>query len=377
MRSILLLVGISLLFSSCRHKVGADAGNTSSDSTFVLTGKIQGLDSGTLLFVHRAGDDKVYDTVAITKGAFELKGKITEGMTAYNCFVEGKDDDRLELLLANGTITLAAKADSLEHAVITGSKPQADYDLLKEKTKAADAGMDRIAAEEKAADEKGTLKEVEDSLDKIYMAFDSVKQVQIAEFAKANPKSLAAAYAVSRSLLIEPKVEILEPIYAAFDSTVQQSKFGKTINESIVAIRKTAIGQEAPEFTMNDLEGKPVTLSSTRGKIVLVDFWASWCGPCRRENPNVVKAYAKFHPKGLEILGVSLDKDKDKWLEAIQKDKLTWNHVSDLKGWGNQAAKTYGIRAIPANVLLDKDGKILAKNLRGEDLVKKLAEVVK
>ena len=127
---------------------------------------------------------------------------------------------------------------------------------------------------------------------------------------------------------------------------------------------------------MNDRDGKPFSLSSTRGKLILVDFWASWCGPCRRENPNVVKAYSKFHAKGFDVFGVSLDKDKDKWLEAIKKDNLTWNHVSDLKGWGNQAAKLYGIRAIPSNLLLDKQGKILAKNLRGEDLIKKLTEVI-
>ena len=377
MRSILSLVLVVILLSSCRNTPKADAANSYSDTSFVLTGKLEGIDSGNLIFVHRVGDDKAFDTVPINKGAFELKGKIVEGMTAYNCFVEGKDDDRLEILLENTNITIAAKLDSLEKAVITGSKAQADYELLKSKTRPSDDAMRSIMAQVRTADENGALKQVEDSLDKIYMVYDSLKQMEIAEFAKANPKSLAAAYAVSRNLLIEPKVEVLETVYAAFDSTIKQSRYGKTINETVLAIKKTAVGQPAPEFTMNNRDGKPVSLSNTRGKIMLLDFWASWCGPCRRENPNVVKAYEKFHAKGFNILGVSLDKDRDKWLEAIQKDKLVWNHVSDLKGWSNEAAKAYGIRAIPANLLLDKDGKILAKNLRGEELMKKLAEVVK
>ena len=128
---------------------------------------------------------------------------------------------------------------------------------------------------------------------------------------------------------------------------------------------------------MNDTSGKPVALSSFKGKVTLLDFWAAWCGPCRRENPNVVKAYAKFHAKGLEIFAVSLDKNHDKWVEAISKDKLAWTHVSDLKYWDNEAAKLFGVRAIPANFLLDKEGKIIARNLSGDELMKKLSEVVK
>ena len=129
---------------------------------------------------------------------------------------------------------------------------------------------------------------------------------------------------------------------------------------------------------MNDTEGNPVTLSSLYGKgYLLVDFWASWCGPCRGENPNVVAAYNKYHAKGFEILGVSYDDNKDKWLKAIEEDKLPWIHVSDLKGWGNMTAKLYSISGIPANVLLDKEGKIIAKNLRGAALEEKLAELLK
>lgn len=134
-------------------------------------------------------------------------------------------------------------------------------------------------------------------------------------------------------------------------------------------------GAEAPDFTMNTPDGKPLSLKDFRGKILLIDFWASWCGPCRRENPNVVKMYKKYHDKGFDVLGVSLDKDEKRWLDAIEQDGLTWNHVSDLKGWANAAAQLYGVSSIPHTVLLDKDGKIIARNLRGPALEQKLAEI--
>ncbi len=138
-----------------------------------------------------------------------------------------------------------------------------------------------------------------------------------------------------------------------------------------------ALGATAPEFAEADTAGKVISLSSFRGKYVLIDFWASWCGPCRRENPNVVKAYNTYKGKNFTILGVSLDRPnaKDKWLAAIHKDGLTWNHVSDLKFWDSKAAGLYAVRGIPQNFLLDPNGKIIGKNLRGEDLQNKLAEL--
>jgi peroxiredoxin len=135
-------------------------------------------------------------------------------------------------------------------------------------------------------------------------------------------------------------------------------------------------GNEAPDFTMNDRDGKPVKLSDFRGKVMLVDFWASWCGPCRRENPHVVELYNHYHAKGFDVLGVSLDKTRDPWLQAIEKDGLVWNHVSDLKGWANEAAQLYGVSSIPHTVLVDREGKIIARNLRGEQLTAKLREVL-
>jgi peroxiredoxin len=149
---------------------------------------------------------------------------------------------------------------------------------------------------------------------------------------------------------------------------MRASYFGNAIKTTIADLKRTAIGNAAPEFSCTDAEGKTVQLSSFRGSYVLIDFWASWCGPCRRENPSVVSAYRQFQNKGFKILGVSLDDTKSDWLEAIKKDGLNWTQVSDLKGWKADAAALYGVKAIPMNFLLDKNGTIVAKGLRGEEL---------
>lgn len=180
-------------------------------------------------------------------------------------------------------------------------------------------------------------------------------------------------------------VQALEPdrypdIYKALDEGLTKKYPNdnnvKMFHGVVKAMSSSAIGQQAPEISLPNTEGIPVALSSLRGKVVLIDFWASWCGPCRKEMPNVVKAYAKFKHKGFEIFGVSLDKEKDRWLEAIAKDGITWPQVSDLMQWGSEVVKLYNIQGIPYTVLLDKEGKIIAKNLRGDELEKKLNEVL-
>ena len=161
------------------------------------------------------------------------------------------------------------------------------------------------------------------------------------------------------------------------DKSVLNTKYGKLGQEKLNQLRGSSIGYPATNFSQTDPNGKLISLSDFKGKYVLVDFWASWCGPCRGENPNVVKAYNKYKDKGFTVFGVSFDQNKEKWLQAVTADNLTWTHVSDLKGWGNEAGKIFGISSIPQNLLLDKEGKIVAKNLRGADLEAKLEELIK
>ena len=191
------------------------------------------------------------------------------------------------------------------------------------------------------------------------------------------PASPAAAFYLYRYFTYQLPLDELKATRAKISSELAGCPYVKDLDGIIKQLENVQIGKVAPEFSLPDTAGVSVSLSDFRGKYVLLDFWASWCGPCRGENPNVVKMYEKFHPKGLEILSVSLDEDKDAWLKAIEDDKLTWNHVSDLKGWQNAAAQLYCVNGIPHLVVLDENNVIVAKDLRGEELQNKVAELLK
>jgi len=196
------------------------------------------------------------------------------------------------------------------------------------------------------------------------------------KFIRANPGSYLSLLALS-SLGPSPDPNEMDPLYNGLDDKIKNTEAGKLIKRQIDALKPTQIGAIAPDFTQNDINGNPVKLSSFRGKYVLVDFWASWCGPCRQENPNLVAAYNQFKGKNFTILGVSLDKPDGKadWLNAIKSDGLAWTQVSDLNFWNNEVAVLYAVQSIPHNFLIDPTGKIIAKDLRGSDLTDKLAEI--
>jgi peroxiredoxin len=171
-------------------------------------------------------------------------------------------------------------------------------------------------------------------------------------------------------------VNELDSLVKIIDTTLNASTYMVSLKKQVEVLRGVEVGKTAPDFTLNDTTGNPVSLSSFRGKYLLIDFWAAWCGPCRKENPNNVKLYADYKSKGFEILGVSFDDKHEKWVEAIKKDGLKWTQVSDLKRWKSAAGKLYGVRAIPHTVLLDIQGIIIAKNLSGDDLRAKISELL-
>ncbi|MDR1937770.1 MAG: AhpC/TSA family protein [Tannerellaceae bacterium] len=200
---------------------------------------------------------------------------------------------------------------------------------------------------------------------------------KIDSFIAANPASIVSAYVLYRDFSYRLGKEEIDSYVQLLDSSLYDTQYVQVLNELSALLEKIAIGKPAPDFSLPDPEGNIVSLSGRLGKgYILLDFWASWCGPCRRENPNIVKNYNEYKDKGFDVFSVSLDKTKEAWIKGIEEDQLTWTHVSDVLFWDSAPAKLYGIRAIPANFLVDKDGIIVAKNLRGEELGKTLAELL-
>ena len=196
----------------------------------------------------------------------------------------------------------------------------------------------------------------------------------VKDFIKANPATLSSLAAI-QNLNLDQDFEYFVLVIDALKGKMESNEFYKSLSDQVNAQRKLAVGSPAPDISLSQPDGEMLSLTDLQGKYVLIDFWASWCGPCRKENPNVVRVYNKYHDKGFEILGVSLDKDRNSWLKAIQQDGLVWKHISDLKYWNSVVVPEYQVKGIPLTYLVDPDGNIVGKNLRGASLENKLAEI--
>lgn len=289
------------------------------------------------------------------------------------------------LVTEPGTVGIAANMESFPGSTVSGAKENELYKSYSQKSgeaqrKIIDDLTNKYGKElinnRKPDTSDIKYKQLMQDYQQMSAASEKVQAERLTDFIRANPASFSAVFLLNsygRTMEL-PKVESL---YAILSPKYKETLSGKAIANGIEARKITAIGKTAPDFTQPDTSGNLVKLSSLRGKYVLIDFWASWCGPCRAENPNLVKTFNHYKDKGFTVLGVSLDQPgkKEAWLKAIYKDNLTWTQVSDLKFWENEVAVKYGVKAIPTNLLLDKEGKIIAKDLRGAELDKKLAEV--
>lgn len=352
---------ISLLFiaSAC----------SGPSNEYNVSGKLDGTTPGWVVLAKVVDNDLVpVDSAQSDDGSFAFSGNI-DMPEAY--FLRFKADNLYHrFFIEPGNIVVSGEIDDPQ---FEGSKAQDIYDAFNEGIAKLDEQRNALYQQLRAAmeaDDTARLIVIQSEAQQI----DENQYNFTIDFIKSQSDNVVGPY-VAVNNMYQFEVDELRDMRSSFTDDVMKSKYITLIDDQISKLEDVEIGQTAPVFTQNDTLGTPVSLEQFRGKYLFIDFWASWCSPCRRENPNIVQAYQKFKDHDFDILGVSLDKDKDRWLEAIEADNLTWTHVSDLQGWQNEASNRYAVSSIPANFLLDPEGVIIAKDLREEALHEKLEEI--
>lgn len=363
------MISITLLFF-----IGCSTGENSGDG-FTINATLEGVDDGTMVYLEVVDDNELskIDSANVENGLVEISGQVDYPQMAYLRI--GESRNIINLFVENANIDIVSDINKLDETEVKGSKSHDDYVAFMAVTKPFEEESQKIIAEYREAAAKGDQEKVSEIM-KVYEGLSDRQNEAIETFVKSKNSSFLTPFIIRRYLVFELDGDQLNALLEPIAEEVHITEDYKELAKRAETLNNVAIGQSAVDFALNDPEGNPIALSSFKGKYLLVDFWASWCRPCRMENPNVVNVYKDYKDKGFEILGVSFDEDKAKWLEAIQADQLTWAHISDLKGWKSMAAGLYAVNSIPHTVLIDPDGIIIAKNLRGDELRQKLAELI-
>ncbi|MDR6785497.1 peroxiredoxin [Pedobacter africanus] len=382
------IVAKDLRGGALQQKLGEIYKQNQLSGKFTLNGKVGNFSSPAkafLMYTDTAGK-LLNDSTVIQNGHFSFSGIVDYPKEAWVIFnTKGGDSKAVSwdwrnfvmFYLEPGTLTLSSPDTSIARATITGGPVNKDNEALriaiapfqKQQNDAYDAYYAASKEEQKS-------RTYLDAMDKVINKSMDERKLIWKAFVQKNPSSFRSIYALQFYGGPTPDVQDVEPLFNSLSPEVKASKPGIKYARLMEKMKTYGVGAMAPDFTQADTEGKAVSLRDFRGKYVLIDFWASWCGPCRAENPNVVNAYQKYKDKNFTILGVSLDRSRENWLKAIKDDKLVWTQVSDLQYWKNEVAKLYAINAIPQNVLVDPKGKIVGRNLTGGALTEKLEKLL-
>lgn len=362
MKKLVYFIAILTIAISCQenknnYKIEGNLGGLSDQYVY-----LQGLEEDNFTIV---------DSVKAENGEFTFTGNIEKPLQQHITFENL--DAQITFFNEASRISIEGHVDTLQKTTVKGSQAQKTYEKYQRRLNQLREQQRELYNKYREAQSQGNKDEMK-LYENQYQQLDSMRISYSDKFVEDHPESVVSAFITNRFAYNYDLKELKEKVNS-FDQSIENSYYVEQLEDRIEKLERTKVGNKAPDFTMKNTEGEPVSLSDFRGQYVLLDFWAAWCGPCRAENPNVVKAYQKYNDQGFTVLGVSLDRNKENWLKAIEEDNLTWTQVSDLEGWDNRVSKKYGVMSIPQNYLLDEEGVIVAKNIRGEDLHNKLEEI--